>query len=305
MAVPAGDLALAAGIATEEGITMGRAWATRAAVVAGAVCAAGSMSATAQAGAGTAPAQAAWGASAKIVSTAQSTSRSSSVQGGHAGRHCPMPSFGPGGSYHPKIDPKSFTAKVTNPWFPLVVGRTMVYTGVKDGKRALNVIVVSRHVKRVDGVSTRVVEDRLYLNDVLEERTRDYYAQDRCGNVWYFGEDTATLDARGKVTSTDGSFHAGVDGAEPGVMMQAKPEVGRWFRQEWYAGQAEDRFKVISTRATMTVPYGAFRRVLRTEERTRLEPDVDNKYYVRGVGEIFEGAVKGDQEALRLVEIIS
>jgi hypothetical protein len=195
---------------------------------------------------------------------------------------------------------------VTNPWFPLVAGRTMVYTGIKDGKRALNIIVVTRHVKRIDGVRTRVVEDRLYLNDVLEERTRDYYAQDRCGNVWYFGEDTATLDAHGKVTSTDGSFHAGVDGAEPGVMMQAKPEVGRWFRQEWYARQAEDRFKVVTTRATRAVPYGTFRQVLRTQERTRLEPDVvDNKYYVRGVGEIFEGAVKGDQEALRLVEIIS
>jgi hypothetical protein len=182
----------------------------------------------------------------------------------------------------------------------------MVYTGVKDGKRALNIIVVTRHVKRVDGVPTRVVEDRLYLNDVLEERTRDYYAQDRCGNVWYFGEDTATLDAHGKVTSTDGSFHAGVHGAEPGVMMQATPEVGRWFRQEWDAGQAEDRFRVLTTRARRTVPYGAFRHVLRTQERTRLEPDVvDNKYYVRGVGEIYEGAVKGGQEALRLVEVIS
>jgi hypothetical protein len=182
----------------------------------------------------------------------------------------------------------------------------MVYTGVKDGKRALNVVVVTRHVKRIDGVPTRVVEDRLYLNDVLEERTRDYYAQDRCGNVWYFGEDTATLDAHGKVNSTDGTFHAGARRAQPGVMMQGRPQVGRWFRQEWYAGQAEDRYKVVTTRATLTVPFGRFRHVMRTEERTRLEPSVvDNKYYVRGVGEIYEGAVKGDQEALRLVEIIS
>jgi hypothetical protein len=90
------------------------------------------------------------------------------------------------------------------------------------------------------------------------------------------------------------------------VMMPAKPQVGRWFRQEWYQGQAEDRFRVISPRTTVTVPFGAFRHALRTEERTSLEPDVvDNKYYVRGVGEVFEGAVKGGPEVLRLVEIIS
>jgi hypothetical protein len=284
---------------------MGRAWATGAAVVAGVICVAGPMSpATAAAGTERSSASGAFG---RTVSTAaRSTSSDDARTEGRAGRRCPLPVYGPGRSYHPRIDRRSFTAKVTNPWFPLVVGRTMVYTGVKDGKRALNVVVVTRHVKRIDGVPTRVVEDRLYLNDVLEERTRDYYAQDRCGNVWYFGEDTATLDAHGKVNSTDGTFHAGARRARPGVMMQARPQVGRWFRQEWYAGQAEDRYKVVTTRATLTVPFGRFRHVMRTEERTRLEPSVvDNKYYVRGVGEIYEGAVKGDQEALRLVEIIS
>jgi hypothetical protein len=286
---------------------MGRAWATGAAVVAGAVCAAGSM-APAQASARTASAGApASGAFAEgAASKAQSGGGHRPVTEGTSGRRCALPVYGPGRSYHPRIDRKSFTAKVTNPWFPLVVGRTLIYTGVKDGKRALNVVVATRHVKRIDGVPTRVVEDRLYLNDVLEERTRDYYAQDRCGNVWYFGEDTATLDAKGKVTSTEGSFHAGVDGAQPGVFMQAKPQVGRWFRQEWYAGQAEDRFKVIDRNATIKVRYGTFRNALRTEERTALEPTVvDNKYYVRGVGEVSEAAVKGGQEHLTLVEIIS
>ena len=290
---------------------MGRAWATGVAVVAGVVCAAGPTSAAAadvQANAAAVTTSSTVrGAVATGLSTpAQSASRVASRGGSRARRHCPLPVYGPGRSYRPRISRRSFTAKVTNPWFPLVVGRTMVYTGIKDGKRALNIIVVTRHVRRIDGVPTRVVEDRLYLNDVLEERTRDYYAQDRCGNVWYFGEDTATLDAHGRVTSRDGSFHAGVGGALPGVMMQAKPQVGRWFRQEWQPGQAEDRFKTITTRARVTVPYGSFRHALRTEERTRLEPDVvDNKYYVRGVGEVVEGAVKGDQERLTLVEIIS
>jgi hypothetical protein len=276
---------------------MGRAWATRGAVVAGAVCVAGLVSPTAMARAGT--------ARTPTLATARASTAYASTNRRSAPR-CPLPVFGPGRSYHPRIDPRSFTAHVTNPWFPLVVGRTMVYAGVKDGKRALNVVVVTKHVKRIHGVLTRVIEDRLYLNDVLEERTRDYYSQDRCGNVWYFGEDTATVDVRGKVTSTDGSFHAGVRGARPGLFMQARPQVGRWFRQEWYAGQAEDRFKVLHQGTSVTVPFGTFRNAMRTEERTALERDVvDNKYYVRGVGEVYEGAVRGPQERLRLVEIIS
>jgi hypothetical protein len=230
----------------------------------------------------------------------------STASAGDAGKGCRLPVFGPGASYHPTIRASEFSPRVTNPWFPLVVGRTMIYSGVKDGKQALNVMVVTPHTRRVDGVRTRVVEDRLYLDGVLEERTRDYYAQDRCGNVWYFGEDTAMLDARGRVVSTEGSFHAGVDGAQPGVFMQAHPQMGRWFRQEWYAGHAEDRFKVLALHSTVTVPLGRFRDALRTEERTDLESAVvDNKYYVRGIGEVFEGAVKGPREGLSLVEIIS
>ena len=150
-----------------------------------------------------------------------------------------------------------------------------------------------------------MVEDRLYLNNVLEERTSDYYAQDRCGNVWYFGEDTAELDSHGHVVSTEGSFHAGVDGAQPGVFMQAHPQVGRRFRQEWSQGHAEDVFKVISRSSPVTVPFGSFRHALRTEETTALEPDVlDNKYFVTGIGEVAELSVKGPREELKLVEII-
>jgi hypothetical protein len=195
---------------------------------------------------------------------------------------------------------------VTNPLFPLKVGRTLVYSGVKDGKKALNIVVTTNRTQMIDGVITRVVEDRLYLDNVLEERTSDYYTQDRCGNVWYFGEDTATLDAQGHVVSTDGSFHAGVGGAQPGVFMQAHPQLGRRFRQEWSPGNAEDTFKVIDLSAPVSVPYGSFKDALRTEETTALEPAVvDNKYYVTGIGEVFEGAVKGPKEVLRLVEIIS
>jgi hypothetical protein len=219
---------------------------------------------------------------------------------------CPLPVFGPGRDYHPRIDPEDFSANVTNPLMPLVPGRTLVYTGTKDGKAALNIVTTTSRTKVIDGVRTRVVQDRLYLDDVLEERTADYFAQDECGNVWYFGEDTATLDENGHVVDREGSFHAGVDGAQPGVFMQAKPEVGRRFRQEWYRGHAEDQFKVLRLSTSVRVPAGNFTKALQTEESTRLEPDVlDNKYFVRGIGEVKELAVKGGPESLVLVEIIS
>jgi hypothetical protein len=223
-----------------------------------------------------------------------------------AGSACPLPRFGPGRSYHPRIDPADFSPHVTNRWFPLTPGKILVYTGIKDGKKALDLFAPSSRTRVIDGVRTRVVEDRGYLGNVLEERTSDYYAQDRCGNVWYFGEDTATLDRHGHVVDTEGTWHAGVDGAQPGVFMQAHPQLGRRFRQEWYQGQAEDVFKVIDHSAPVTVPYGSFRHALRTAETTALEPGiVDNKYYVKGIGEVAELAVRGPREEFKLVEIIS
>ena len=235
-------------------------------------------------------------------SGARSTSKGAAPT---AATTCSLPAFGSGGGYHPKIDPASFSATVDNPYYPLIPGVTSVYVGVKDGKGALDIVVPTARTAVIDGVATRVVEDRLFLDNALEERTSDYYAQDRCGNVWYFGEDTASLDARGKVVSTDGSFHAGANGARPGVFMQATPETGRRFRQEWSPGQAEDTFKAVGLDARVAVPGGRFTRALRTEETTALEPGVvDNKLYVQGIGEVVEQAVKGPPEALHLVEVI-
>jgi hypothetical protein len=222
------------------------------------------------------------------------------------GTTCDLPVFGPGPSYHPQISPADFSPNVDNPLFPLAPGKTLVYTGTKDGKPALDIFAPSARTKVIDGVTTRVVEDRLYLRDHLAERTSDYYAQDRCGNVWYFGEDTADLDRHGNVTSTEGSFHAGVNGAQPGVFMQAQPQLRRRFRQEWYQGHAEDTFKVIDLSAPVTVPYGHFNDALKTKETTALEPAVvDHKFYARGIGELLETSVKGPRETLRLVEIIA
>src|SRR5438045_257298 len=133
--------------------------------------------------------------------------------------------------------PTHFSAHVTNPWFPLTPGTRYVYTGVKDGKPARDVVLVTQETRVIDGAPCVTVRDRLYLNGKLAERTTDWYSQDARGNVWYFGEDTAEL-SHGKVTSTEGTWLAGVDGARAGVYITARPVLGRSYRQEYYKGHA-------------------------------------------------------------------
>jgi hypothetical protein len=203
-----------------------------------------------------------------------------------------------------RIDPANFTATVDNPWLPFVPGSVFTYTGTKDGKAAVDVVTVTAKTAVIDGVTCVLIEDRLKLNGVLEEETVDYYTQDLAGNVWYFGEDTKELDAKGRVTSREGTWHAGVDGAVPGVFMEADPVIGNAYLQEFYKGHAEDHYRVKSLTESVTVPAGAYTGVLLTEEWTPLEPDVlDNKYYVKGIGEVREVAVKGPREELKLVKV--
>jgi hypothetical protein len=173
---------------------------------------------------------------------------------------------------------------------------------VKDGKPSFDVVRVTDKTKVIEGVTCVVVSDKLKLSGVLEETTQDYYAQDQAGNVWYFGEDTAELDRHGEVTSREGSWMSGVDGAHAGVFMEATPTVGKDILQEYLKGHAEDHFAVIDLSASVTVPYGSFSDALETKEWTPLEPDVlDHKFYLRGVGEAREVAVKGPKEELVLI----
>jgi hypothetical protein len=200
--------------------------------------------------------------------------------------------------------PDSFVSRVDNPWFPLRPGTVLVYRGVKDGRRARDVFTVTPATKVIEGIRATVIDDRLYLRGRLAERTTDWYAQDKAGNVWYLGERTATLDASGKVTSTDGTWQAGVDGARAGIYMPAHPRVGQTGQQEYYKGHAEDQFKVVSLSASVSTPAASSRRALRTHETSPLEPGVlDEKVYVRGVGTVREQAVKGDDERLVLVSV--
>ncbi len=188
-----------------------------------------------------------------------------------------------------------FSARVDNPWFPLRPGTTSIYMGTKDGKAARDVFRVTSQVATIAGVPCAVIDDRLYLDGVLAERTTDWYSEDTAGTVWYFGEQTAELDRRGRVTTTDGSWQAGAGGARPGVFMPARPRVGTSFRQEFARGVAADHFRV---RARVDD------RLLLTTEWTPLEPGVlDHKTYLRGTGTVLELTVKGGDERLELVEV--
>ena len=195
-----------------------------------------------------------------------------------------------------------FSANVTNPWFPLRPGTVFVYTGVKDGRPARDVLKVTHATKVIAGARCRVLDDRLYVSGRLAERTTDWYTQDPKGNVWYYGEATAELDAHGRVTTTEGSWQAGVNGARPGIFMPAHPQRGQSFRQEYYKGHAEDRFRVLRLHAPVSVPSVSSRNALLTQETTALEPGVvDHKYYVRGIGNVKEETVKGGNERAELV----
>jgi len=197
-----------------------------------------------------------------------------------------------------------FSARVDNPWFPLKPGTTYVYHGVKDGQPSRDVLTATHQTKTIAGAPCVVVKDLLFLHGRLHERTTDWYTQDKRGNVWYFGESTAELDKNGHVTSTEGTWQAGRDGAKPGIFMPADPTVGQSGRQEFYKGHAEDHFKVISLHANVQVPYVTSKNALLTEEWTPLEPGViDHKYYVRGIGNVLERTVKGGDERNTLISV--
>ena len=183
---------------------------------------------------------------------------------------------------------------VTNSWFPLARGSVYVYDGQKDGKAARDVMTVTPKVKTITGIRAAAIHDRLFLNGQLAERTTDWYAQDKQGTVWYLGEKTAELNAHGKVTSTEGSFLNGRDGASGGIFMPAHPAVGQSFQQEAFKGQAEDHFRILSLATTITTPAVSSNSAMLTEETTPLEPGVvDHKYYVRGIGTVKEQQVAG------------
>ena len=206
--------------------------------------------------------------------------------------------------YAPNIDPADFVSEIDNKYFPLKPGTTFVYEGKSaEGTEHIEV-TVTHETKQIMGVNCIVVRDRDRIDGKLAEDTFDWYAQDKEGNVWYFGEATKEYE-NGKVVSTEGSWEAGVDGAKPGIIMPADPKAGETYRQEYYKGEAEDMAKVLSLDESATVAYGSLDHLLMTKDWNPLEPaaGVSHKYYAPGVGKVLEVYVKGPSERLELVDI--
>ena len=163
-------------------------------------------------------------------------------------------------------------------------------------------VTVTNQTKVILGVTATVVSDIADHNGTILERTSDWFAQDKQGNVWYLGEDTVHFV--GKKADTSGSWEAGVNGAVPGIIMEANPQVPEAYRQEYFAGEAEDTAWIVDRGGTVTVPYGKVRNVLTTLEATMLEPGAyDQKIHGPGIGIVSELAITGDAEYANLVSV--
>ena len=184
-------------------------------------------------------------------------------------------------------------------------GTTYVFAGTADGHPTANIVQITHKTKTILNVKTVVVDDTVTVDGKLTENTIDWYAQDKDGNVWYFGEFT-TEYKDGVVLGHEGSFEAGVDGAQPGIIMEGNPHVGDSYCQENAPGVAQDQAKVLSLHQSVCVPDVCTNgNVLLTKETSPLQPGtVENKYYVPGVGAAKAVDVKGGQDEVQLVAVL-
>jgi hypothetical protein len=205
------------------------------------------------------------------------------------------------GRYAPHIDPADFVAKIDNPYLSYAPGTRFHFVGVRGRTRQTDDQIVLHRTERILGVRSTVVRDTVSQHGRPVERTDDWYAQDRQGNVWYMGEDSFER-RHGRFVKAGDSWRGGVDGAKPGIIMPAHPRPGDAYRQEFFPGHALDRARVVRLDGRLRVPFGAFRRLLVTSERSPLDRgQVERKWYARGVGEIAERVVKGPNEHFELV----
>ena len=228
---------------------------------------------------------------------------------GQGGTAMPASCELPKGKERVRLDPASFTTRIDNPWWPMRPGSRWVYRETApDGTVQRVVVRVLSKTKRIaNGVTARVVRDVVTEGGKPVEITDDWYAQDDCGHVWYLGEATSEYE-NGKRVSTQGSFEAGVDGAQAGVIMPARPKAGMRYRQEYLAGEAEDRAEIVSLREQVEVPLGYFRpgRVLMTRDLNPLDPKVlEYKFYARGIGLVLAVGVSGGDDREELVRYTS
>jgi hypothetical protein len=191
-----------------------------------------------------------------------------------------------GARYDPMIDPANFLNAITNPYFPLTPGTTFIYEGQTSQGLEHDEFFVTHNTRTILGVTCVEVHDTVKVNGELTEDTLDWFAQDKDGNVWYFGENTHELSG-GLITTIGGTFMAGADGAKPGIVMKAHPMIGDFYRQESSLANAEDFAEVTSLTKSVLVPAGSFSNCLQTRETSPLEPDLqEDKYYALGVGNV-------------------
>jgi hypothetical protein len=203
----------------------------------------------------------------------------------------------PQGAEPAKLDAGDFIEQIDNPYWPMAPGSRWAYR--EDGQRVE--VTVTDQTKEILGIQATVVHDVVTEDGELVEDTYDSYAQDNDGNLWYLGEATKEYE-NGKVKTTEGSWEAGVDGAEAGVLLPGEPKVGMSYRQEYYKGEAEDRGEILSLDEKVEVPFGSFDGVLMTKDTTPLEPDVlEHKFYAKGVGPVLAVAISGGSGREELV----
>ena len=202
-----------------------------------------------------------------------------------------------GKPYRLVIVPANFTHVVDNPYFPLVPGTTTTFIE-KDGREKREIkVVVTHDTKMIMGVKCVVVHDTVMLDGKLVEDTYDWYAQDKEGTVWYFGEATREFKTGGRVI-TEGSWEAGVKDAQPGIVMPAHPRVGDRYRQEYAVNEAEDILQIAALDETITVPFATFRECVRTREWSMLESGTSTKWYAKGVGLVRDDSPGGEISTL-------
>jgi hypothetical protein len=207
------------------------------------------------------------------------------------------------GTYSPSIDPADFVPTIDSRYFPLKPGTGFHFVGVRGRTPQTDDEVVTHRTKEILGVRCTVVRDTVAEHGKPVERTLDYYAQDRRGDVWYMGE--LSLEKRhGRFVKASDSWEAGVNGGKPGIIMPGHPRPGDTYRQEYYPpGQALDEARVIALRGSVRVPYGRVKGLVVTLERSPLEPQTEKKYYAPGLGEVAERVVKGHHEQFELVRV--
>jgi hypothetical protein len=203
------------------------------------------------------------------------------------------------------LDPADFSADITNPYWPMKPGTRWIYRGVEQGESPQDIVIVATTStkKLANGITARVVRDTARSEGQIVEDTVDWYAQDSAGNVWYMGEQTAEFE-NGKVVSRAGSWEAGKDGAMPGIMIPAQPQVGQRYRQEYKKGDAEDNGEVLAMNNLVEVKAGQYRRTLVTMDTSTIEPDVvEFKFYAPNVGPLLALDIAGGAAREELVKI--